>query len=122
MAAEGGHRHGAPHDGGHAGNPFQAAMAEAMRAMAEGMGRAPVTGDPDLDFLAMMVPHHEGAVAMAGLVLLHGRDPLVRQLAEEVVATQRSEIALMRARLAVLAEGPEADPGGFPALSGTRGP
>lgn len=120
--AEGRPHDGAMHDGGPAGNPFQAAMAEAMQGMAEAMERAPVTGAPDLDFLAMMIPHHEGAVAMAGLVLLHGRDPLVRQLAQEVVATQRSEIAAMRARLTVLADGPEPDPGDFPALSGTRGP
>ena len=37
------------------------------------------TGNPDVDFLAMMIPHHEGAVEMARLVLVYGKDPLTRR-------------------------------------------
>jgi Domain of unknown function (DUF305) len=58
---------------------------------------------------------------MASLVLIYGRDPLVRQLAEEIIAGQQAEIAAMQARLKVLDHGPDPNPGGFPALSGTRG-
>ena len=79
------------------------------------------TGDADVDFLAMMIPHHQGAVDMARLVLIHGKDPLARKLAEEIIASQNTEIAAMRARLEVLRHAPDAEPGGFPALHGTRG-
>jgi uncharacterized protein (DUF305 family) len=107
-----------------AGQPqeFAAAMHAAMDAMMRAMRAAPMTGDPDRDFLAMMIPHHAGAVDMARLVLVHGRDPLVRVLAEEIIAGQQAEIASMRGRLDILRRGRDPAPGGFPALGGTRGP
>ena len=58
---------------------------------------------------------------MAKAVLQHGRDPSTRQLAEDIIATQRVEIDSMRKRLALL-RGEVRDQGAsFPALSGTRG-
>lgn len=101
---------------------FETGMHAAMVQMAREMEVAPMIGDPDKDFLAMMIPHHEGAVEMARLVLLHGRDPLVRKLAEEIIAGQQAEIVSMRNRLRILQAGSDVDPGGFPALGGTRGP
>jgi uncharacterized protein (DUF305 family) len=97
-------------------------MHSAMVKMSKDMESAPMSGDPDKDFLAMMIPHHEGAVEMARLVLLHGRDPLVRKLAEEIIAAQQAEIVTMRQRLEILKAGRDENPGGFPALGGTRGP
>jgi uncharacterized protein (DUF305 family) len=96
-------------------------MSAAMDKMHEEMAAPPQTGDPDRDFLAMMIAHHAGAVEMARLALIYGRDPLVRQLAEEILAGQQAEIAGMRARLKVLDHGPDPHPGGFPVVSGTRG-
>jgi uncharacterized protein (DUF305 family) len=104
-----------------AGPQFGQMMSVAMDKMHEQMAAPRQTGDPDRDFLAMMIPHHAGAVEMARLVLIYGRDPLVRQLAEEIIAGQQAEITAMQARLKVLDHGPDPNPGGFPAMSGTRG-
>lgn len=100
---------------------FEVDMGVGMARMMKDMHARGYSGDPDRDFLAMMIPHHEGAVDMARLVLTHGRDPLVRQLAEDIIASQTVEIAAMRARMAVLLEGPNLQPGGYPALGAVRG-
>ena len=81
------------------------------------------TDDSDIDFLAMMIPHHEGAVEMARLLLIHGGDPVTRKLAEEIIAGQQVEIEGMRRRLEQLRRGESrSKPDGFPALGGTRRP
>ncbi len=116
------HGHGGPPPTGEGRGGFEPAMHDAMASMMKAMEAAPMTGDPDQDFMAMMIPHHEGAVEMARLVLLYGRDPLVRRLAEEIIASQQVEIAAMQKRLAILRAGRDPNPGGFPALGGTRGP
>ena len=100
---------------------FARQMDLGMKKMMEGMHAPGYTENPDVDFLAMMIPHHEGAVEMARLVLIYGRDPLTRRLAEEIIASQTAEIGAMRQRLAILRHADDPDPGGFPALHGTRG-
>ena len=105
----------------HGSSEFGSGMQAGMAVMMKDMESAPMTGDPDRDFLAMMIPHHEGAVEMARLVLVHGRDPLVRRLAEEIIASQTIEIQTMKERLAILRKKSDPEPGGFPSLGGTRG-
>jgi len=63
---------------------FQADMDAAMARMMQDMHAPGYSGNVDVDFLVMMIPHHAGAIDMARLVLQHGRDPLTRQLAEEM--------------------------------------
>ena len=98
---------------------FEREMYRDMVKMMNDMHAPGYSGDRDVDFLAMMIPHHQGAIDMARLVLIHGKDPLTRSLAAEIIASQQAEIEAMRGRLAAL----RASPGkaAFPALSGTRG-
>jgi len=100
---------------------FADQMDTGMTKMMNDMHAPGYTGNPDVDFLAMMIPHHEGAVEMARLVLIHGKDPLTRRLAEEIIASQSAEILAMKQRAAILRRADDPNPDGFPAIHGTRG-
>jgi uncharacterized protein (DUF305 family) len=65
-------------------------------AMMSGMSGAQYTGDADHDFVAHMIPHHQGAVAMAKVELKYGKDAKLRALAKEIIASQDKEIAFMK--------------------------
>ena len=79
--------------------PFAALMADAMAVMDDGMARAPMNGNPEHDFVTMMMPHHQGAIDMARAALLHTQDPGLRNLALGIIAEQQNEINVMQAWL-----------------------
>jgi uncharacterized protein (DUF305 family) len=97
-------------------------MDAGMSTMMKDMHTPGYTGNLDIDFLAMMIPHHQGAVEIARLALAHGRDPATRRLAEDIIASQTIEIEGMKQRLERLRGNRESSAVEYPALRGTRGP
>ena len=69
-----------------------------MTKMMIDMGINP-SGDVDTDFVAMMVPHHQGAIEMAQAELRYGRNEPLRRMAQEIIVTQLQEITAMRLAL-----------------------
>ena len=78
--------------------PFLKENDVAMERMMKGMSIKP-TGDVDQDFVAMMIPHHQGAIDMAMAELRYGSNEQLRRIAQEVIVSQQQEIAAMRLAL-----------------------
>jgi len=75
---------------------FAQLMGDAMSMMDWNMHNAEYSGEADHDFVTMMIPHHQGAIDMAKALLLYGKDPQTRRLAQEIITDQQSEIQLMQ--------------------------
>src|SRR5437868_2730503 len=67
-----------------------------MDKMHVAMGAVERSGNADVDFVRLMLPHHQAAIDMAKTQLLYGKDPQMRRLAQEIVTDQQLEIELMR--------------------------
>lgn len=74
---------------------FLAESHAAMTNMMKAMDVKP-SGDADADFVAMMIPHHQGAIEMARAELRYGRNEQLRRMAQEIIVTQQQEITAMR--------------------------
>jgi hypothetical protein len=74
---------------------FLAENEAAMNRMMSAMEAKP-TGDIDRDFVAMMAPHHQGAIDMAVLELRYGKNEQLRRIAQEIIVGQMQEIAAMK--------------------------
>ena len=93
MAQSGGHQ-------GHGAATADTPATKALKAANDKMHRdmdIRYTGNADRDFVAGMIAHHQGAIDMARAVLLHGKDPEIRKLAQDIVDAQEKEIAQMKA-------------------------
>ena len=67
----------------------------AMNKMMNDMAAKP-SGDIDRDFVAMMTPHHQGAIDMAVIELRYGKNETLRRLAQEIIVDQMQEIDAMK--------------------------
>jgi uncharacterized protein (DUF305 family) len=94
----GGHRT-KDHGAAKAASPVTQAFERVNERMHKDMALA-LTGDADHDFAQSMIPHHQGAIDMARIVLEHGKDPEIRKLAQDVIAAQEQEIAELKQWLA----------------------
>jgi uncharacterized protein (DUF305 family) len=79
-----------------AGDPAYAAQMEAHKKMMRDMGLVKPSGDPDVDFVRMMIPHHQGAIDMAEVELEYGKDESRKELARQIIEAQEKEIAEMK--------------------------
>jgi len=84
-----------------------------MDTMMVAMDKAGTQNGADQDFLAQMIPHHEGAIAMAQYEINHGNNFEMIQLAKSILQEQNSEVAQMRLWLNDLSSRPATIPAGY---------
>jgi uncharacterized protein (DUF305 family) len=78
-----------------------AAMAKMMATM-----KIKPSNDVDRDFVALMLPHHQGAIAMSQSELIYGHNEPLRNLAQEIIVTQQQEITAMQLALSTASHAP----------------
>ncbi len=66
-----------------------------MDKMHVAMGAIKRSGNSDVDFVRLMLPHHQAAIDMAKTQLVYGKDAQMRRLAQEIITDQQLEIQLM---------------------------
>jgi len=77
-------------------NAEMKAYTDANQKMMDAMGAMKPVGEADKDFVMMMMPHHQGAIDMAQIQLKYGKDPMLRQMAEQIIKSQQEEIDKMK--------------------------
>jgi hypothetical protein len=77
-------------------DPDWSELIASMDKMHMAMGAVERSGNADVDFVRLMLPHHQAAIDMAKTQLLYGKDPQMRRLAQEIITDQQSEIELMQ--------------------------
>ena len=84
------------HDGRLTTNPDWSELIAGMEKMHMAMAAVAQSGNSDVDFVRLMIPHHQAAIDMAKTQLLYGKDPQMRRLAQEIITDQQLEIELMQ--------------------------
>ena len=77
-------------------DPDWSELIASMDKMHMAMEAVKRSGNADVDFVRLMLPHHQAAIDMAKTQLLYGKDPQMRRLAQEIITDQQSEIELMQ--------------------------
>ena len=77
-------------------DPDWSALIASMDKMHMAMGAIERSGNSDVDFVRLMLPHHQAALDMAKTQLMYGKDPQMRRLAQEIITDQQLEIELMQ--------------------------
>lgn len=77
-------------------------MMDTMHAMMSQMEAMPKTNDPEIDFVKMMIMHHQGAITMAKVELEAGKNDSLKRTAQKIINEQQDEIAEFNAILATL--------------------
>ncbi|MFM0327901.1 CopM family metallochaperone [Caballeronia glebae] len=77
-------------------NSATQAFKEGGAQMMKNMSAPSYTGNTDKDFVAHMIPHHQGAIDMAKVELKYGKDPDMKRLAKSIIKAQNEEIAYMK--------------------------
>ena len=80
------------------GTPDDAMKAymEAQQKMMTSMQNMKMTGNPDNDFVMMMIPHHQGAIDMAEVEVKYGKDAKLQDMAKAIIKAQTQEIGEMK--------------------------
>ena len=84
------------HDNRLTTNPDWSELIASMDKMHMAMAAVAQSGNSDIDFIRLMIPHHQAAIDMAKTQLLYGKDPQIRRLAQEIITDQQLEIELMQ--------------------------
>jgi hypothetical protein len=84
------------HDSQLTADPAWSELMASMDKMHMAMSAVVRSGDSDVDFVRLMLPHHQAAIDMAKTQLLYGKDPQMRRLAQEIITDQQLEIELMQ--------------------------
>ena len=75
-------------------------MEKSMNDMESKMKNIGMSGNFDKDFVSLMIPHHEGAIAMSKLQLTNGMNDKLKQLAQKGIAEQTKEVEEFKTWLA----------------------
>ena len=87
---------GGPDSNQSSNDPNWAELIASMDKMHMAMSAVARSGNSDSDFVRLMLPHHQAAIDMAKTQLVHGKDPQMRRLAQEIITDQQLEIELMQ--------------------------